>query len=169
MNSGGHHSLALARPPRSLGYAIQTLGGHHARPHTPSRYVVQQGPKRPWPKRWTARPGNRRAFGSNQTVGDPVRTRPRPATHWTPAAGWGDPVRSLPGRAEPPGAYPPAGRPSGGVERPVEIGGEPVKAGGQLSIGQVLRGSLALKKGEKGERGKSRARHRDQDGRAPGG
>lgn len=45
-------------------------------------------------------------FGSNPTVGDPVRTRPRPATHWTPAAGWGDPVRSLPGRAEPPGAYP---------------------------------------------------------------
>lgn len=42
--------------------------------------------------------------------------------------------------------------------RPVGIGGEPVEAGGQLSIGQVLRKSLALKRGEKGEREKSRAR-----------
>lgn len=54
----------------------------------------------------------------------------------------GDPVRSPPGRAKPPGAHPPAGRSGLGESQ----SRQKVKC-------QVLRKSLALKRGKRGERG----------------
>lgn len=121
----GRRRLARHRPADRSSYP-STYAGRADRPDPTSHAVSVCGVARSEMAVAKTRDGQAReppGFGSNPTVGDPVRTRPRPVTHCTPADGGGDPVRSPPARAKPPGAYPPAGRPSGVVKWPVGTGG----------------------------------------------